>query len=352
MKLLVVSLLVLSLAPAALAASIDRAEGSPCDIGTAGQGGGTIRSGSCVPNSGTQSGFTALAPIPGLTDQSSTSVVNSTGFANFFNNLYKYLIGIAAVLAVIEIIWGGIEISTQDSISKNQDGKERIQQAVLGLVLILSPVIVFSIINPSILNLSISLHNLKTPPKNQVDTNNNQSSTGAAVASSTPTNDCAITGTLFKTAICRTQVAAQKFATSCSTGAGNVPFFTTDYKATCDTDRGAITGPYSFADTSSGFLATIFGYSKYEPIDKTTNIPNNGQSVLDFARTCTSDGGTTCMSAVKTPCASTVLNVIVGGSNQQSISTSCWNISLYCKASTSGVGGCDSNPQFTVVRTP
>src|SRR3990167_735226 len=108
------------------------------------------------------SGFTALAPIPGLTDISPTAVVNSTSLANFFNNLYKYVIGLAAVLAVIMIIWGGLEYSTQDSVSKKSDGKERIIQAILGLVLVLSPVLVFSIINPGILNLSISLDPLKT----------------------------------------------------------------------------------------------------------------------------------------------------------------------------------------------
>lgn len=109
----------------------------------------------------TTQGFTALAPIPGLTDTSATSVVNANTLANFFNNLYKYLIGLAAILAVIEIIWGGLQISTQDSVSKQGEGRERITQAVLGLVLVLSPVLVFSIINPSILNLSLSLPELK-----------------------------------------------------------------------------------------------------------------------------------------------------------------------------------------------
>ena len=49
-------------------------------------------------------GFTALAPIPGLTS-GTMAVVDSTTLATFFNNLYKYLVGLAAVLAVIEIIW-------------------------------------------------------------------------------------------------------------------------------------------------------------------------------------------------------------------------------------------------------
>jgi hypothetical protein len=80
---------------------------------------------------------------------------------NFFNNLYKYLVGLAAILAVIEIIWGGLEYSTQDSVSKQSDGKERIYGAIMGLILVLSPVLVFSIINPSILNLSLNLPEIK-----------------------------------------------------------------------------------------------------------------------------------------------------------------------------------------------
>jgi len=117
--------------------------------------------------------FVPLAPIPGLTAEiTPTSTIDPNTLATFFNNLYKYLIGLAATLAVIEIIWGGIEISTKDSVSKQSDGKERITQAIFGLVLVLSPVLVFSIINPSILNLSLNLPpiDLKVPPAANTDT--------------------------------------------------------------------------------------------------------------------------------------------------------------------------------------
>ncbi|TSA43982.1 hypothetical protein D4R49_01125 [bacterium] len=103
--------------------------------------------------------FVPLAPIPGLT-QGITA--DQTGLANFFNNLYKFSIGLAAALAVIMIIWGGLEYATQDSISKKSDGKERIYNAIFGLVLVLAPALVFSIINPAILNLSINLPPLDT----------------------------------------------------------------------------------------------------------------------------------------------------------------------------------------------
>jgi len=106
--------------------------------------------------------FTALAPIPGLTEN--VGIVNSDSLANFFNNLYKYLIGLAAILAIVEIIWGGLEIATQDSISKQGSGRNRIKQALIGLALVLSPVLVFSIINPRILNLSLGLPPINVRP--------------------------------------------------------------------------------------------------------------------------------------------------------------------------------------------
>jgi hypothetical protein len=132
-----------------------------------GAGGGSVGSASTC----TQGSFCPLAPIPGL-DQGIQPT--SSSIAQFLNNLYQFLIGIAAAIAVIEIVWGGLEISTKDSVSKNSDGKERITQAILGLILVLSPVLVFKIINPSILNFSATFSPVNIP-------------SGAAQQTSTPT---------------------------------------------------------------------------------------------------------------------------------------------------------------------
>lgn len=356
-------------APVAHADPVGTMDGSSCDFSGQGTGSGIMSGGVCVAtrayvsqsnpqtsaaSTGSSSGFTALAPIPGLTDPTSaTSVINSQSLANFFNNLYKYLIGLAATLAVIMIIWGGIEIAlNKENVSKLMDSKGKIYNAIFGLILVLSPVLVFSIINPSILNLSLNLPPIKLDTPTTVSSNGAGSGTrvtpsdtgsSAAVAAG-----CTITGTLLKTAICPTQQAAQDFATTCSTGSGAVPFFTTDHKATCGTEKGPITGPYSFADTSSGVLATIFGYSKYEPIANTPTNSNNGSAATQFASACTSDGGTTCMSTIKLPCASSVVQVITTGSTP---TTSCWNISLSCTDGSVGAGFCSTSPQFTVVQT-
>lgn len=168
-------------------------------------------------------GFTALAPIPGLTNQSMTAVVSPNTLATFLNNLYKYLIGLAAILAVIEIIWGGLEIATKDSVSKQSDGRNRITQAILGLVLVLSPVIVFTIINPSILNLSLNLPPINTVTSTASGTggsnNNLLTQNGGSITPQT-TSGCAtaingpIAGTFYTTCTASDNTTAANAASS------------------------------------------------------------------------------------------------------------------------------------------
>ncbi len=116
-----------------------------------------------IPHVLAASGFTALAPIPGLTDAPSTAGLTQETLANFFNNLYKFIIGISATIAVVQIIWAGIDIAmNRDDVSKLMDEKGKIYNAIFGLVLVLSPALVFGIINPNILNMSIALPPLDT----------------------------------------------------------------------------------------------------------------------------------------------------------------------------------------------
>jgi Type IV secretion system pilin len=255
-----------------------------------------------------QTGFVPLAPIPGLTEG---VVANQTGLANFFNNLYKYLIGLAATLAVIMIIWGGIEIAiNKDNVSKITDSKGKIYNAVFGLVLVLSPVLVFSIINPAILNLSINL-----PPLDTKSGLINSGATGGTFAANNTARaaGCNVVGLVLKTAYCPTQQAAQEFATSCTTGTGkvlssqssdgpcaawqqkeSVDAYTSanrngvasciTYPATCST----VAGAFVFLDTSSRFSIDLF--SDYQPFDS-----SGGASLVSFASSCVQEGGTTCI---------------------------------------------------------
>ncbi len=99
----------------------------------------------------TSLGFVPLTSIPGI-----DAAGNAATLPDFLNNLYKLLIGAAAVLAVIQIVRAGILYMGGDSVTEKKEAKNLIALSIGGLILILSPVVVFSIINPRILDLKIN----------------------------------------------------------------------------------------------------------------------------------------------------------------------------------------------------
>lgn len=75
----------------------------------------------------------------------------------FFDSIYKFGVGIAAALAVIVIMIGGIKYMSTDSIGGKSEGKKRIGDALIGLLLVLTPFVIFGIINPNILTFNLNL---------------------------------------------------------------------------------------------------------------------------------------------------------------------------------------------------
>lgn len=76
-------------------------------------------------------------------------------FGTYVNRMLQLTIGIAAVLAVIQITIGGLERMTKDSIQNQEDGRKRIQAAVIGLVLALTSVLILTTINTDLLNFDL-----------------------------------------------------------------------------------------------------------------------------------------------------------------------------------------------------
>lgn len=78
------------------------------------------------------------------------------GFAGYLNIMIQIFIGIAAVLAMIMIVMGGIEYMTSELVSTKQAGKQRILNAILGLILALGSYAILNTLNPDLLNVSLS----------------------------------------------------------------------------------------------------------------------------------------------------------------------------------------------------
>lgn len=114
---------------------------------------------SLAAESTTATQFVPLTSLPGLSDFTS-----STDLQAFLNNIYKICIGAAAALAVFQIMRAGFYFMTnKGSVSENEQAKHLLQMSIFGLLLVLSPVIVFGIINPKILSLDFNTSALKVP---------------------------------------------------------------------------------------------------------------------------------------------------------------------------------------------
>lgn len=99
----------------------------------------------------TAGGFVPLTNFPAFTNYAA-----STSLVPFVNSLYTYAIGIAVILAVLEIVWGGfLWMGSDASITNKEAGRHKIMMAIFGLILVLSPYVIFQFINPAALSMKL-----------------------------------------------------------------------------------------------------------------------------------------------------------------------------------------------------
>lgn len=73
---------------------------------------------------------------------------------NLAIKIYNWLVRIAGILALLMIVWGGVEYAFFSTASPGriEDAKERIRQAVIGLFIVLSSWLILRFINPQLVN--------------------------------------------------------------------------------------------------------------------------------------------------------------------------------------------------------
>lgn len=143
--------------------------------------------------------FIPLTNLPGIASTSASAI----SLPSFVNNLYRIAIGVAAFFAVVEIVWAGyIFMTSADSVSKNTKARQKITNAIIGLVLVLSPYVVFSVINPKILNITLDFSGLQSKngtggnvtPVGATDNPGNQSGNGSGPATPSTCSAAGFTG--------------------------------------------------------------------------------------------------------------------------------------------------------------
>ena len=102
---------------------------------------------------GTALAYNLLQPLP---------VVGQTveSFPDYITKIIPFILGLAAVLAVVEIVIGGIEYAVTEAIDAKADAKDRIRQAILGLLLALASWLILYTINPELINLKLNIPGL------------------------------------------------------------------------------------------------------------------------------------------------------------------------------------------------
>lgn len=96
--------------------------------------------------------YTLLAPLPGL-----TTVNTTTGLPSYLNTIFRLLIGIAGVFAVVRIVLFGIQYMTSESAGDRSSIRGKIWTTLGGIILLAGSVILLNTINPKLTDVGLNL---------------------------------------------------------------------------------------------------------------------------------------------------------------------------------------------------
>jgi hypothetical protein len=117
--------------------------------------------------------YQPLVPIDGSID---TATANN--LPKYLEAIFKLAIGLAALFAVIMITVGGIQYMTSESIGGKEDGKERIENAVIGLLLAISSWLILYTVNPKTIEFNFNPSRIdRITPPGQIDSGLNSTTT-------------------------------------------------------------------------------------------------------------------------------------------------------------------------------
>lgn len=103
--------------------------------------------------------YTPLVSLPGINKAGTTTTTLST----YIPGIFKLSIGVAGVLAVLMIVFGGVEYITAESLGGKKNGQDRINNALIGLVLIIGSYAILSTISPSLLSFDLNVRKVPLP---------------------------------------------------------------------------------------------------------------------------------------------------------------------------------------------
>lgn len=124
-----------------------------------------------VANAEVGTKYTVLAPLPCIEGRSTDGTVTypcqggngslqeTVDIQGYLQYMYNLVVALASVAAVFEIVWGGFEYVSSAAIQGKTDGKEKIKNALIGLLLILCSFLILRTINPKFVDIPVNLVN-------------------------------------------------------------------------------------------------------------------------------------------------------------------------------------------------
>ncbi len=103
-------------------------------------------------------GTTATAPsdalnvqLPGLTSYQKDDAGGAQTPANYINIVYKWSLGLAALLAMAQIVFGGmLYLFAAGNLYNQEEAKGKMTNALIGLVLLIAIALILNTINPKL----------------------------------------------------------------------------------------------------------------------------------------------------------------------------------------------------------
>lgn len=101
--------------------------------------------------------YTVLAPLPGIGDDSG----GKTTLTEYLTAIFNLTISVSVVLAFVMITFGGIVYATSDALSGKSKGREWVQNAIVGLLIVIGAWVILNTINPQILDFKLLIPGAK-----------------------------------------------------------------------------------------------------------------------------------------------------------------------------------------------
>ena len=113
--------------------------------------------------------YTPLSPLPGVPE------TGTVDFGAFINGLFKILFAVGALVAVGNMVVGGIIYMTSEVTEGKSGARQRMTGSLYGLLLLAGSYLILNTINPQLLSLSLNVSNTATNSTQQPGTATNAS---------------------------------------------------------------------------------------------------------------------------------------------------------------------------------